>query len=171
MTGFRAQVGQRRRAIAAALVLLAAASVAHADPHQVRRGDITISSRVVRASLTGSANSAAYMVIANGGAQPDRLVAARCACAASVGIHKTEDMGGMSMMASVGPIVIPAHGQVTFRPGGLHLMLTHLKEPLADGGQQDIILVFQRAGTMRVGFHIRAQIPAGPAPPMPGMGH
>ena len=75
----------------------------------------------------------------------------------------------MSTMQSTGPIVIPAHGQVVFHPGGLHLMLTHLKEPLAEGGEQDITLVFQHAGTMRVSFHIRAQIPAAAMSPMRGM--
>jgi copper(I)-binding protein len=48
-------------------------------------------------------------------------------------------------------------------------MLTHLKEPLAEGGEQDISLVFQRAGTIRASFHIRAQIPSAAAPPMHGM--
>jgi periplasmic copper chaperone A len=156
---------------AAAVALILTATVAVADPHQVRQGDITIASRVVRASIAGSPNSAAYMVIVNGGAEPEKLLAARCACAASVDIHKTENMHGMSMMVSAAPVVIPAHGQATFRPGGLHLMLTHLKEPLVDGGQQEITLVFQHAGAMRVGFHIRAQIPGGAEAPMAGMGH
>ena len=163
MTGARAreQVGNwAALAIATVCVLTLAAGDARADPHQIKQGDITISSRVVRASIGHAPNSAAYMVIANSGDRPDALIAARCACAASVDIHKTEDMSGMSMMVGAGPIAIPAHGQVTFRPGGLHLMLTRLKEPLKEGGQQDITLVFQHAGAMRVGFHIRAQIPA-----------
>jgi periplasmic copper chaperone A len=152
--------------------LLAAAMLtsngARADPHQVKKGDITVSSRMVRTSFGGAPNSAAYMVIANTGATPDKLLSARCACAASVGIHETENMAGMSSMQSTGPIVIPARGQVIFHPGGLHLMLTHLKEPLAEGGEQDITLVFQRAGTVRASFHIRAQIPVGAPPPMRG---
>jgi periplasmic copper chaperone A len=172
MTGSIAHGGRARLpargAITAAMLLAAGAALA--DPHQIRHGDIVISNRTVRASLAGSPNSAAYMVIANSGAAPDSLVAARCACADSVGIHKTEDMRGMTTMTSAAPVVIPAHGQVTFRPGGLHLMLTRLREPLADGGQQDITLVFQRAGTVRANFHIRAQIPGGAPPPMAGMG-
>jgi hypothetical protein len=151
--------------LAFAAALLAAGGAA-ADPHQVKQGDITISSRMVRTSFGKAPNSAAYMVIANSGAVPDKLISARCACAASVGIHATETMAGMSTMQSVGPIVIPPHGQVVFHPGGLHLMLTHLKEPLVEGGEQTITLVFQRAGVVRASFHIRAQIPASPAPPV-----
>lgn len=163
----------RRRAVLFSLVAatILAAAGAHADPHQVKKGDITISSRMVRTSFGAAPNSAAYMVIANSGAVPERLLAARCACATSVDIHETEDMAGMSMMKSAAPVTIPAHGQVVFHPGGLHLMLTHLKEPLVEGGEQDIILVFQHAGTMRVSFHIRAQIPVAPTPPARGMSH
>src|SRR5579864_5546151 len=102
-----------------ALVLAAAA--ARADPHQVRKGDITVSSRIVRASIPGSPNSAAYMVISNAGGAPDALIAARCACAVKVDIHKTEDMRGMSTMVSAAPVAVPPHGQVMFQPGGYHL--------------------------------------------------
>jgi copper(I)-binding protein len=153
-----------------ALALALAAASAHADPHQVRKGDITISSRVVRASIPGSPNSAAYMVVANTGATPDALIAARCACAASADIHKTEDMRGMSTMVSAAPVVVPAHGQVVFQPGGYHVMLTGLKEPLRDGGQQAITLVFKRAGAISVSFRISAKIDVGTATPM-RMGH
>jgi copper(I)-binding protein len=163
--------GRQRAALfsLAAAATILAAGAAGADPHQVKQGDITISSRMVRTSFRGTPNSAAYMVVANAGAAADKLISARCACAASVGIHMTENMAGMSTMQSVAPVTIPAHGQVVFRPGGLHLMLTHLKEPLVEGGEQDITLVFQRAGAVRASFHIRAQISAGAAPPMRGM--
>jgi len=110
---------------------------------------------------------ATYSIVLAGRTAPST---SRCACAASVGIHMTENMAGMSTMQSVAPVTIPAHGQVVFRPGSLHLMLTHLREPLVEGGEQDITLVFQRAGAVRASFHIRAQIPAGAAPPMRGMG-
>ncbi|HXQ47648.1 MAG TPA: hypothetical protein VN806_13585, partial [Caulobacteraceae bacterium] len=53
-----------------ALAFALAAASAHADPHQVRKGDITLSSRIVRASIPGSPNSAAYMVVANSGETP-----------------------------------------------------------------------------------------------------
>jgi periplasmic copper chaperone A len=152
--------------LAAAAMLVAGA--VRADPHQARRGDITVSSRVVRTSFGGSPNSAAYMVIANSGAAPDQLLSARCACAAAVGIHQSENAGGMSTMKPAGPVTIPPHGQVVFRPGGLHLMLTHLKEPLVEGGEQTITLVFRRAGAVPASFHIRAQIPPLAGPPARG---
>jgi periplasmic copper chaperone A len=155
-------------ALAASLAL---AGPALADPHQVKKGDITISNRVVRASIGHSPNSAAYVVIANTGGAPDALVSASCACAAKVEIHKTVMMQGMMMMPEAAPVTIPAHGQVTFRPGGYHVMLEGLKEPLKEGGDQNITLVFQRAGPVTAGFHIRAQISPEGGASMPGMSH
>jgi len=156
---------------AAALVALAAliSLGAGADPHQVRKGDITIASRIVRASIAGSPNSAAYMVIANSGSQADTLVAARCACAAKVDVHKTETVRGMSTMVATASVLIPPHGQVVFHPNGYHLMLTGLKEPLRDGHLQQITLVFRRAGAVTASFRISARINLGSDAPMRGM--
>jgi periplasmic copper chaperone A len=144
------------------------AGPAAADPHQVRAGQIILSSRVVRASIGHAPNTAAYLMITNDGDAPDSLVSASCACAAQVGIHSTKMMGGMMMMGDAAPLVIPAHRSVTFKPGGLHLMLTGLKEKLVAGGEQDLTLTFQHQGEVKAAFHIRAQIPTD-APPMAGM--
>ncbi len=78
-------------------------------------------------------------------------------------------MRGMSMMVSAPPVVVPPHGQVVFQPRGYHLMLTGLKEPLRDRGQQEITLVFKRAGAIRASFRISAQINLGTEAPMRGM--
>jgi copper(I)-binding protein len=150
--------------IAAALASLAATPT-HADPHQVKAGDLVIESRAVRASIGHNPNTAAYLTIANAGAKPDRLMSASCACAAKVEIHVMQEMKGMMMMDDAGPVEIPAHGKVTFHPGGRHLMLTGLKEPLVDGGQQQITLVFEHAGPVTASFNIRAKISVDGAPP------
>ena len=149
--------------------LALAATAACADPHQVEAKGITISERVVRASIGNAPNSAAYMIVANTSGTPDRLLSASCACAAKVEAHETHPMAGMPTMmemSATGPIVIPAHGSVAFHPGGKHLMLTGLKERLADGGSQVITLVFEHAGKIEADFHIRSQIAADGAPPI-----
>jgi copper(I)-binding protein len=171
MAGARITHGRCWAGWTAFLALGLAAGLVRADPHEVRHGDITLSSRIVRASIAGSPNSAAYMAIANSGATPDALLVARCACAATVGIHMSQTKQGMSMMVSAAPLVIPAHGQVVFRPGGYHLMLSGLKAPLVDGRQQVITLVFKRAGAISASFGVSARINPGSEAPMPSMGH
>jgi copper(I)-binding protein len=156
-------------AITAGLSLVLTATTVAADSHQVQARGITISERVVRASIGSAPNSAAYMIISNANNRPDRLMSASCACAAKVEAHATHEMKGMPgmmTMEALGPVVIPAHGSVSFRPGGMHLMLTGLKEKLVDRGSQDITLVFEHAGRVTADFHIRSQIAADGAPPI-----
>lgn len=158
-----------RTLVSALLLTLTVAAPAVADPHQVKKGEITISNRIVRASIGRSPNSAAYVVIANRGSAPDALVSASCACAAKVEIHRSMVVKGMMTMAPAAPVTIPARGQVSFRPGGYHLMLEGLKEPLKEGGEQNITLTFQHAGPITAAFHIRSQISPEGGPSMSGM--
>jgi copper(I)-binding protein len=145
--------------------LLAAPAAAVAGP-----GDIAVSGAEVRASLGGSTNSAAYLTITNAGDQPDRLLSVACDCAAQAEAHATGMNGPMMTMAPAGPVVVPAHGHVTFAPGGLHIMLTGLKAPLVDGGGQEMVLRFEHAGPVRARFQVHARIVT-PMAPMPGMNH
>jgi copper(I)-binding protein len=147
-----------------ALGLIAAAPLALADPAPVKAGHIVITQRVVRATFGQAPNTAAYMVLTNRGGAPDRLISASCACAAKAEAHLSQQRGGIMSMTAAGPVVIPAHGMVAFRPGGLHLMLTGLKTRLADGGEQPITLVFEHAGAVKADFAVKAQIPSAGAP-------
>ena len=164
-----AKRARRGAALGLALAGALVAGGAFGDPQPLRHGDITLADRVVRASIPGSPNTAAYLLIGNSGDHPDALIAARCACAAQVSIHATMTMRGVSMMVQAAPVVIPPHTQVSFHPNGYHLMLTGLKAPLRDGGQQPITLIFKRAGPITANFRISASIASGP--PMPGMAH
>lgn len=147
--------------IAAALCLLATTAGAASQP--AKAGKLVISGPVVRASLGHTPTTAAYLTISNGGDAPDRLMSASCACADKIEAHVMQEMKGMMMMGDDGPVVIPAHGAVTFQPGGRHLMLTGLKQKLVDGGRQKITLVFERAGQVKVSFDVRDKIEASPA--------
>ena len=152
-------------------ILILAAGLAVSTPAAARPGDITISDAEVRASLGGSTNTAAYLTISNKGGEPDRLLSVSCACAAEAEAHATGMKGPMMTMAPAGPVVVPAHGHVSFAPGGLHIMLTGLKAPLLDGSRQEMVLRFERAGPVRAHFQVRARIVGGAQGmgAMPGM--
>ncbi len=136
------------------LALLAAApSIA-----QVKAGELTIKDPVMRAVAPGVANTAGYLTVANAGAKPDKLLSAACACARSVEIHLSHVMDGTAMMMPSSPVEVPAGGQVSFAPGGYHLMVVGLKAPLSDGGVQTLTLKFQHGGTVMVPFQVRAKI-------------
>ena len=68
-------------------------------------------------------------------------------------------------MAPEARVPVPAGGQVSFAPGGRHLMLIGLKRPLKLGDKVPATLKFASGANLRVEFVVQAQAPAG------GMGH
>lgn len=59
-------------------------------------------------------------------------------------IHSTESVGGQLSMKAVAVVPL-ADDDVVFEPGGLHVMLTELARPLAEGATFELTLTFDRA--------------------------
>ena len=105
----------------------------------------------LRATVAGMPSSAAYLKITNNGVSDDRLIAAKAAIAQRVEIHSMElDQGVMRMRAVDGGLAIASGDSVTLAPGGLHIMLMGLTTDLASGTQHEIILVFEKAGDIKL---------------------
>ena len=105
----------------------------------------------IRATVAGTQSSAAYLKITNNGFSDDRLIAAKAAIAQLVEIHSMEmDNGVMRMRAVDGGLAIAAGESVTLAPGGLHIMLMGLTKDLAPGTQHEIVLVFEKAGDIKL---------------------
>jgi hypothetical protein len=144
------------RSLALAAVLLAAAAPASA--HEAKKGDMVVNHPILRASLGKSPNTAGYLTLQNKGKTADRLVSASCACAAKVEVHGMKSEAGRMVMRPAGPVAIPAGGQVAFRPGGLHLMVTGLKAPLEAGTLVPMTLTFEKAGAVQAPFFATARV-------------
>ena len=105
----------------------------------------------LRATVAGMPSSAAYLKITNNGVSDDRLIAAKTAIAQRVEIHSMEmDHGVMRMRAVDGGLAISAGDSVTLAPGALHIMLMGLTTDLAPDTQHEIILVFEKAGDIKL---------------------
>ncbi|MEC8654030.1 MAG: copper chaperone PCu(A)C [Pseudomonadota bacterium] len=105
----------------------------------------------LRATVAGMASSAAYLKITNNGISDDRLIAAKAAIAQRVEIHSMEmDNGVMRMRAINGGLFIAAGESVTLAPGGLHIMLMGLTTDLVPNTKHEIILVFEKAGDVKL---------------------
>lgn len=115
-----------------------------------------VSGAWVRPSMGSDQPAAAYLTIANASGQSDALLGASAPGAASVEIHQTSTgMNGMTGMAPVSRLEIPAGGTVTLAPGGTHLMIMGLATPLQVGGTLELRLVFEHAGTVVVRAEVR----------------
>jgi len=141
-------------------LILSLALAAPAAAQEVKAGDLTLSGLQLRAVAPGVPTTAGYLTIANAGDRADKLVSVSCACAARVEVHLSHVMDGVAMMMPAGEVEIPAHGSVTFKPGGYHLMVIGPKAPLKDGAMQDVVLKFQHAGAVTAAFHVKARIDA-----------
>ncbi len=94
-------------------------------------------------------NGAAYFAIKNHGST-DKLIGARSDIADEVQIHTIVHIEGQMKMQLLSSVEVPMHGSINFEPGGMHLMLLGLKEPLEEGGHYLLRLTFEKAGEVDV---------------------
>jgi hypothetical protein len=96
-----------------------------------------------------------YLTI-TGSAIDDALTGATSPIAGRIELHETvAGASGMAAMHHVDRLAIPAGARVSLEPGGYHLMLMDLSEPLVPGESVDIVLTFEGAGTVTVEAGIR----------------
>ncbi len=98
----------------------------------------------------GQPNTAAFMLLENASEEDIVLVAARSPASEVVELHTHIQDEGMMRMREVARIDVPAGGQTELRPGGLHVMLIGLVEPLAPAVAVAITLVFADGSTLEL---------------------
>jgi copper(I)-binding protein len=98
--------------------------------------------------------AAAYLEIRS--PKADRLLEVRTPAARRAEIHSTSMKDGVMEMRHVDALAIPADTPVVLKPGGLHLMLFGLQQPLAVGQRLPLELRFEKAGVVRTEVVVRA---------------
>mgnify|MGYP005839301041 CR=1 FL=1 len=93
-----------------------------------------------------SKNGAAYMIITNSTDKDEKLLGASSDVAEMVEVHNMTFEDGIMRMQEVDELEIPAGETVKLEPGGYHIMLLGLKEPLRVGQQFDVVLNFEKSG-------------------------
>ncbi|MCP4435151.1 MAG: copper chaperone PCu(A)C [Actinomycetia bacterium] len=106
----------------------------------VANGGVEASNAAVGANPGDSA--ALYVDLSNTGNADDSLVAAECDCAGTTSLHVTEDRDGILLMLGADSVTLPAHETTSLHPGGTHVMLEGLAQPLEAGQQVDVTLEF-----------------------------
>jgi periplasmic copper chaperone A len=122
-----------------------------------------------RPTVAGQQGGGGFMTITGGGTA-DKLIGARAAVAERLELHTMTMDGNTMRMREVPAIDVPAGGTVKLAPGGLHLMLMGLKQPLANGSTVPVMLRFEKAGEIQVEFKIMPR-PAAAAAADPHAGH
>jgi copper(I)-binding protein len=130
------------------LLLLALALPAAA--HEYDLGSLHIGHPYARPTPPGASTGAAYLSILNKGATADSLVRATTPRAGGAELHSMSMDGNIMRMRQVPSIAAAPGATVKLEPGGLHLMLTGLKQPLKAGERFPLTLYFQKAGQVTV---------------------
>lgn len=107
-----------------------------------------------RATTPGAKLAAGYMVIRNKSASSDRLVSVSSPAAAKVETHVHIKDGDIVRMREVKGYEVPANGVLELKPGGAHLMFVEIKRPFKDGEKFPATLKFEKAGELKVEFHV-----------------
>jgi copper(I)-binding protein len=104
-------------------------------------GTLEIREAYVREMPPGQSTSAAFMNLTNTSNRPIAIVAATSDGAGQAEIHRHRNQNGMMQMERATRVEIPAHGQLSFAPGGYHLMLINLKRSFRAGDKINITLL------------------------------
>ena len=141
----------RLSTLAFAAVCLAAGSSA---AHDYQLQALHIDHPFARATPPGAHSGGAFFTVQNAGTRSVRLSGAASPAAASVELHQMAMEGGVMRMRSVSAVEVQPGGKLELKPGGYHVMLSDLKQPLKAGDKFPMTLTFEGAGTIEVSVEV-----------------
>jgi copper(I)-binding protein len=171
------------RALVATLAMASVFAACGSDARSVSTtnlpatSSITVSSVWARTSPTVAGAGALYLTVDNTAGVDDALIGVSVdpSIAKTAELHETAAVaastptvaGGMTPatgepmmeMRPVDRIVVPAHGSVALAPGGYHVMMMGLVEPLTAGNTLEVTLTFEKAGQKVVTADVRDTAP------------
>ncbi len=129
--------------------LLSAAAVSHAQT--------TVTEPWVRSTVAGQKATGAFLQIASAGG--GKLVSVSSPVAGLVEIHEMSMDGNvMKMRALPNGLELPAGKPVALKPGGFHVMLLELKQPLKAGDIVPLSLVVEGSDKKRETVDVKATV-------------
>ena len=134
-----------------ALALLIAAATA-----QAQSAAVNVQDAWVRGTVAHQKASGAFMTLTSPLA--GRLVGASSPVAGVTEIHEMRMEGQVMRMRAVDGLDLPAGQEVQLKPGGYHVMLMELKQPLKAGETVPITLVIERAGGAKESIRVDAPV-------------
>ena len=122
---------------------------------------LIISDAWVRATPPGKMMTAGYASLENVSKDVITITGVSAEIAGHTSLHETRIERDRSTMRPVAKLSIKAGERVSLKPGGLHIMLMKLSEPLTDGQSIDICLELENNDSLCSAFsvtrHLKAQ--------------
>ncbi len=147
------------------MVLIACLFTAPARAGDVKAGDLVISQAWGRATPNGAKIGGGYLTIENRGGAPDKLIGVSGDIAGKIEVHEMAMNDGVMKMRPLDKgLAIEPGKTVKLAPGGYHLMMMDLKNPLKQGDRVPVTLEFEKAGKVQVTLDVQAVGAPGPGP-------
>lgn len=118
---------------------------------------VDISGAWVRGTVPAQTASGAFMTLQ--AHEAAALVGATSPVAKKVEVHEMKMDGNVMRMRAVPALDLPAMQNVELKPGGYHIMLVGLKQPLKAGDKVPLTLTF-RIGQKTIEKHVDAEVRA-----------
>ena len=119
---------------------------------------VKVANAWARATVPGQKTGSVYVELTS--AADTALVAAGSPVAARAELHSMTMEGGVMRMRALPRVELPAGKTVKLAPGGMHVMLVDLKQPLKAGEKIPVTLSLQSPGTspttLRLDVPVRA---------------
>jgi copper(I)-binding protein len=136
--------------VAAILLAWQAVSGVAAVAQDVRAGTLVVNGAWARAVPADIQATEGFVVVRNTGPLPDRLMSAWSRQAETIQLRERDPASATAFRRSEDGLPIPAGGVLTMEPGGPHLAVTGLREPLGPGVALQVVLRFEQAGEVTV---------------------
>jgi hypothetical protein len=118
-------------------------------------GDVEITGGWFRA-LPAGLPAGGYFTLTNNSDHEIALTGAKVPACGMVMLHQSVESGGMGRMVHVEKVAVPAHGNITFKPGGYHIMCMKPKAAMKPGGHVTVTLEFKSGATATARFAVKS---------------
>lgn len=142
-------------------ILLAAATTLIAAVARAQAPTITVTAPWARATTPSAMAGGAFLTLL--ASAPDSLTGASSPVASMVQIHETVEQGGVMKMLPVAALKLNPGIKTELKPGGYHVMLMGLKQPLKQGESFPLTLTFANAPAITVQVMVEAPGAGGPS--------
>jgi len=132
---------------------------------------VSVSAPWARATTSRARNGAAYVTLENSGGMSDKLMSVSTPVAGKPELHTHIKDGDIMRMRQVQHIEVGPNAMVKLQPGGLHIMLMELREPLKEGATFPMTLIFEKAGEVTVEVAVQSAGAKGMSGGMDHSGH
>lgn len=138
---------QRMIAVLSALLLA---------PSAIAAANIGVSNAWIPQAPPGVSMLAGYLTINNSGDTSVNLLAAQSDRFRNVTVHQTVIENGVSRMRELHLLEIAPGKEITFAPGGMHLMLMQPRTPIVPGDHIEITLLLSDGQRVPAVFDVQA---------------